>query len=242
MTDLLRTALRGVGQVMITAGVVILLFCVYELYGTGLYTKAQQTQLTQALQKQWSQPEPQHPPAGTSSAPTQSPSATSSAPTQPLVEPSNGSGIAIIRIPRLGHDYAYTVVQGTARDDLKKGPGHLVDSASAGALGNFVISGHRTTYLAPFNRVDELQVGDAIVIETRDDWYTYRVTAQQIVAPTAIQVTYPVPGDKGAVPTQHLITLTTCSPKYSARQRLIISGALESTMPKSDGVPPALEG
>lgn len=233
MTDTLRTVLRGAGQTMITAGLVILLFCVYELYGTGLYTRAAQQQLTSDLRQQWEDPLP---PSGTGTG------GTGGTVEAALAQPRNGEGIAVIRIPRLGGDYAYTVVEGVGREDLKKGPGHVPDTASAGALGNFVVSGHRTTYLAPFNRVDELRDGDPIVVETRDTWFTYSVTGQQVVSPTAIEVTYPVPGDADAAPTEHLITLTTCNPKYSARQRLIIRGVLTDQRPKSDGLPPALRG
>jgi sortase A len=105
-----------------------------------------------------------------------------------------------------------------------------------------VISGHRTTYGAPFNRVDELRTGDPIVLETRDTWYTYRVTSEQVVSPSAVEVTYPVPGQRGAVPTKRLLTLTTCNPKYSASQRLIVHALLDSSQPKSAGDPAALTG
>jgi sortase A len=107
-------------------------------------------------------------------------------------------------------------------------------------VGNTVISGHRTTYGAPFNRVDELHAGDAIVLETRDTWFTYRVTGEQVVSPSAVEVTYAVPGKRDAVPTQRLLTLTTCNPKYSAKQRLIVHALLDSSSPKSAGDPPAL--
>lgn len=231
MIESVRTVIRGLGQLLITAGVVVLLFCVYELWGTGLYTSQQQTKITQQLQKQWADP-----------VPRASPGTGSSASADPLAAPTNGEGIAIIRIPKLGRDYAYTVVEGVDRESLKKGPGHLPDSAQPGALGNFVVSGHRTTYLAPFNRVDELQTGDPIVVETRDTWFTYEVTQKLIVLPTAYEVTYPVPGDRTATPTEHLITLTTCNPKYSATQRLVLHGKLVLATPKADGLPPALKG
>lgn len=238
MTDAVRTVIRGLGQLLITAGLVVLLFCVYELWGTGLYTSQQQTKITQQLQQQWADPVPRASP-GTTGAGTTGAGAASA---DPLTAPTNGKGIAIIRIPKLGRDYAYTVVEGVDRESLKKGPGHLPESAQPGALGNFVVSGHRTTYLAPFNRVDELQAGDPIVVETRDTWFTYEVTQKLIVLPTAYEVTYPVPGDRTAKPTEHLITLTTCNPKYSAKQRLVLHGRLVLETPKTDGPPPALRG
>ena len=103
-----------------------------------------------------------------------------------------------------------------------------------------MLSGHRTTYGAPFSELDQLRDGDAIVVETRDSWFTYRVTGQQIVSPDAVEVTYPVPGQAGAAPRSRVITLTTCHPKYSARQRLVVSGRLEQRQPTSVGRPAAL--
>jgi sortase A len=225
-----RTFLRGLGQTLITLGVVVLLFCVYELYFTNVYTNNQQDKLGDQIQQTWAAPPP------------------SPAPGSKLATPSLGSALAIIRMPRIGmvgkvgaHG-ARVVVEGVGHEDLKKGPGHYPGTALPGAIGNVVISGHRTTYGAPFNRVDEQRPGDAIVLETRDTWFTYRVTSEQVVPPTAVEVTYPVPGKKGAVPTKRLLTLTTCNPKYSARTRLIVHALLESALPKSQGDPPALTG
>ena len=224
MSDQFRTVLRGVGQTLITLGVVVLLFCGYELWFTGLYTHREQQQLGKALDRQWAQ----------------APKPTVKQPARPLPY-AVGSGIARIWLPRL--DAHYVVVEGVGREDLKKGPGHYPTSARIGAVGNVVISGHRTTYLAPFNRVDELRAGDAVVLETQTSWFTYTVTGESVVKPTAVEVTYPVPGKPGAVPTQRLLTLTTCNPKYSAKTRLIVHAVLSATLAKARGVlPPALAG
>ncbi|MDT7550527.1 MAG: sortase [Actinomycetota bacterium] len=222
--DKVRTFLRGLGQTLITLGIVVLLFCVYELYFTNLYTDKQQSKLGDDLTKAWHDPAP------------------SPAPGTSLVAVALGKGIAVIRMPSLGRNYHKVVVEGVGTEDLKKGPGHYPGTALPGAVGNMVISGHRTTYGAPFNRIDELHRGDAIVLETRDTWFTYRVTSQQVVSPTAVEVTYPVPGQRGAIPTKRLLTLTTCNPKYSARQRLIVNALYESALAKSAGDPPALTG
>ena len=223
-----RTLLRGLGQTLITLGVVVLLFCVYELYFTNIYTNQQQAQLGHDIQSTWAAPAPR--------------------PGSRLASASLGRGIAVIRIPRIGmtgtvspHG-ARVVVEGVSHEDLKKGPGHYPGTALPGAVGNMVISGHRTTYGAPFNRVDELRAGDAIVLETRDTWFTYRVTSEQVVSPSAVEVTYAVPGQRDAIPTKKLLTLTTCNPKYSAQQRLIVHALLDSALPKSAGDPPALTG
>jgi sortase A len=217
--------LRGLGQTLITAGVVILLFVGYELWFTNIQTAREQHKLTSAIEDTW-----QH---GGGSYRTPS----------DLLKPIPiGSGVAVIRIPKFGRDWAKVIVEGVSLADLKKGPGHYPGTQLPGQIGNFVVSGHRTTHGAPFNRVDELRPGDPIVIETRDTWYTYRVTSTEVVAPTAIEVTFPVPHHFGAKPTTAQITLTSCNPKYSARTRIIVHGLLDSTLPKTNGLPPALEG
>ena len=224
--DAVRTALRGVGQTLITLGLVLLLFCVYELWVTNLVTAQEQERLADDLAEQWSEPRPRQP---EDAAPSVRPAAVEL-----------GEGIAVLRIPRLDADYAKVVVEGTSVEDLKKGPGRLVESGQPGEPGNLVISGHRTTYGAPFADLGELQPGDAVVVETRDTWFTYRVTGTEIVAPTAVEVTLPVPRQPGVEPTESLLTLTTCHPKYSAQQRMIVYSALEQELAKADGEPPAL--
>jgi sortase A len=220
----LHTFLRGLGQTLITSGVVILLFVVYELWFTGFATARDQHDLRNAIENEW-----------------ESGHGGSYATKEDLLRPIPiGSGVAVIRIPRLGHDWAKVVVEGVGVHDLRKGPGHYPGTQLPGQVGNFVISGHRTTYGAPFNRIDELKKNDAIVIETRDTWYTYRVDHTEIVKPTTIEVTYPVPHDRDAKPTKAMITLTSCNPKYSARTRIIVFGVLAEKLPKSAGIPTAL--
>jgi sortase A len=247
-----RTVLRGTGQTLITVGVVLLLFCVYELKFTNLVTARAQEQLADDLQAQWDAavPVPSAPPSalpsqvpvptptdGASAAPAlPAPSATAARPVE------LGSGIAVLRIPRLGdwNDRPPVVVEGVGVADLKRGPGHMPGTALPGEVGNVVLSGHRTTYGAPFERFDELRPGDPVVVETRDAWFTYTVTGTRIVGPTAVEVTYPVPGQRGATATERLLTMTTCHPRYSARQRMVVSAELTATDAKGSGTPAAL--
>ena len=235
----MRTALRGLGEALITVGLVLLLFCVYELEVTNLVTARAQEQLADDLRTTW---EPTGP-----ASPTPGPSSSAAAPataSTPLPPAELGSGLAVLRIPRLGdwNDRPQVVVEGVRTADLKKGPGHIPGTALPGELGNLVLSGHRTTYGAPFERFDELRPGDAVVLETRDSWFTYTVTGTRIVLPSAVEVTYPVPGDRGATPTQRLLTMTTCHPRFSARQRMVVSAELTATDSKSSGTPAALAG
>lgn len=233
MSDAVRTLLRGVGQTLITVGVVLLLFSVYELKVTGLVTAREQDRLGDDLRRSWAEPA-QRPAAATEPAQPARPAAAVPA------EVDLGEGVAVLHVPSLVDYEPWVVVEGTSVADLKAGPGHIPGTAMPGEVGNVVLSGHRTTYGAPFERFGELRQGDSVVLETRDRWLTYTVSGSRIVAPTAIEVTYPVPGDRDAVPTEQLLTLTTCHPKYSARQRLVVRAVLTEERSKADGPPAGL--
>jgi sortase A len=229
-----RTAARGLGQLLITIGVVILLFVGYELWGTGLYTKGQQHQLTQELERLWK------------------PGVLPPAAAAELKNPKLGSGIAILRIPRLGKHWVFVIVEGTGFGDLQKGPGHYPGTAMPGQVGNFAVAGHRTTYLHPFYNLDRVRSGDLIYIETRSTWFIYKAQNipgtpakyKEIVDPSAVEVAFPVPDqpDPSAKPRLKVLTFTTCNPRYSAAQRLVIHAELVQALPRSAGNPPGLVG
>ncbi|MEO3786284.1 class E sortase [Actinocorallia sp. B10E7] len=211
----MRGLIKVLGEFFITFGLVVLLFVTYELWGTGRYTQAHQETLAEQLDQKWSEP---------------------AAPHVTTEKVRLGDGLALIRIPRFGKDYRFVIVEGTSPADLRRGPGHYAKTALPGQIGNFVVSGHRTTYSAPFNKADRLRAGDEILIDTKKTQYVYKVTKLQIVAPTRIEVTAPVPLHPGRKPKKKLITLTTCHPKYSAAQRLIVFGELDRQLPRvSDG-------
>jgi sortase A len=207
-----RLLIRSIGELCITTGLIVLLFVAYELWGTGAYTQAQQHKLGDELTKSWN--------------------ARAAAGKVTTERVRLGHGLALIRIPRLGKGFHYVVIEGVSVADLRKGPGHYPGTAMPGQVGNFVVSGHRTTYLAPFNRLGELRAGDKIYIDTRASQFVYKVTSTKVVQPSDISVAAPVPEHPKANPTKRLITLTTCNPKYSAAQRLIIFGQLVSTTPR----------
>jgi sortase A len=226
-----RMLARGVGQLFITCGVVILLFVAYELWFTGFYTQQQQDQINHRLQQQWT---------GTG------PDVSTLAPDKVRL----GSGLAVLYIPRFGRHYHFVVVEGTDFNDLQKGPGHYPGTALPGQVGNFAVAGHRTTYLHPFNKIATLRNHDVIVLETKTMWFTYtienvpntNVPWREIVDPTKVQVAYPVPDqpDPGKRPTLKLLTFTSCHPEYSASQRYVIHAMLTDTLRKAPGVFPAV--
>ncbi|MFK8026345.1 MAG: sortase [Ilumatobacter sp.] len=131
----------------------------------------------------------------------------------------DGDALARIEIPALGEEHI--VVAGVDKNDLKKGPGHFPDTPLPGQLGNSAIAGHRTTYGEPFRNVDRLAPGDVIRVTTLNGAFTYRVTETQIVAPSDYQVV------ATSDPTVASLTLVSCHPVFTARERIIVSAVLD---------------
>jgi sortase A len=243
----IRTGIRGLGQGLITFGVVILLFVAYELWITNLFNRQTQGQLANQLSDTWSHGEDPLSP-------------TVDEPGVKVRDLPIGQGIALIRIPALGLDYVRVVVEGTGEASLAEGPGHYVGTALPGQIGNFAIAGHRVGKGSPFLDLDRLRTGDAIVIETKTAYYLYRVLGdrrtgnpavpdsrgipgREIVTPTDTDVIRPVPDHPGLAPFGRFLTLTTCHPRFSARQRMVIHAELAARpWPKSHGLPPVLRG
>lgn len=226
--DRWRLVARSLGELLVTAGVVLLLFVVYELWVTDLLNAQAQSKLDQSLHDQWS-----------SSAPL-APGTTDHGPF------AVGQAFAILHIPRLGADYHRVIVEGTDQDQLAQGPGHYVGTAYPGEKGNVSLAGHRVGRGSPFLELDKLRPGDPIVIETRTSWFVYRVLGdaasgnfgsdasgipgQEVVLPTDLAVISPTPdGAKTAPVSGSYLTLTTCHPRFSARQRLVIHAKLEGS-------------
>ncbi|GGM43894.1 hypothetical protein GCM10011608_30790 [Micromonospora sonchi] len=219
----IRTGLRFGGELLITFGLVVLLFAGYEIWGKSAIVDAHQGDLSQQLAQAW----------GPEGDPTVAPAAS---PTSKPKPPVHGKPIALLAIPKL--DKEWIVVEGVTQKDIRYAPGHYPDSAMPGQVGNFSVAGHRNR--ATFWRLDELRKGDPILVEGRNEWYVYQVTDSRIVKPSQVEVVAPVPGRAGQKPTRRMLTLTTCNPKFDNYQRLIIHAELTRTQPKSEGRPTEL--
>ena len=276
-----RTAVRTIGELCLTAGLVVLLFVVYEVYITNIFSAQKQNTATQALNKQWD---------------------TAGAARSNHFNVADGQGVAKMFIPALGADYEFTIIEGTTQADLAIGPGHYTGTAMPGQPGNFAVAGHRVGEGDPFNDIDLVQPCDAIVVETQSDWYVYRMlplagqrdswnpasnplcngpdgdakvqplggqysktNGQEIVLPTEGDVIAPVPhcanislsssqssssSDSDVVTAPagcansisagqeaSLMTMTTCNPKFSDVQRLIVHAVLVKDWQKDPAHP-----
>ncbi|MCU7728198.1 class E sortase [Actinoplanes sp. KI2] len=213
----IRAGIRVSGELMITFGLIVLLFAGYEVFGNSAKVQDEQNALTDELNQEWNDST-----VGPSSAP-QGPAA----PGESLV--------GRLYIPKL--DKEWVVVNGVRPQDIKYAPGHYPDTAMPGQVGNFSVAGHRIRKI--FWRLDELTPGDVIGVETRDYWYVYKVYGHEVVVPSAVQVVAPVPDKPGVQPTKALLTLTTCNPKFNNYQRLIVHAELASKVPRNQSLPDA---
>ena len=209
---------RGVagllGELLITLGVALMLFVGWQLFWTDVVADADAGQVVTTIEQdpagpQWVQPK----------------------------QAKLGDAFAIVRIPRFGATFARPLYEGTTKDVLMRGIGHYEETSLPGAIGNFAMAGHRTTYGKPFNQIDKLVEVDVILVETKDTYFVYRVTGHQIVPPTQVSVLLPVPDQPGKKPTAAVLTMTTCHPEFSARERYIAYAELDATFPRDKGVP-----
>ena len=270
--DPVLTSVRTFAELLITTGIVVLLFVVYEVYITDWISAGKQREATAALDDQWRQSDTVD--GGQRSA---------------HYDLKDGQGFAKLYIPAFGPDYQFTVLEGATDKILESGPGHYKGTALPGEPGNFSVAGHRVGKGAPFNDLDLLSSCDAIVVETHTDWFIYRVLPMkselpdwqqdkgtdprcadvrllkdeeqdnggpygdtyglEIVSPKQGSVIAPVPHrPEDEIPQAEqasLMTLTTCHPRFSDRQRLIIHGVLVKKWKKDptrlDQLPPELQ-
>jgi sortase A len=223
--------LGRLGSSLIIVGLLMFLFVGYQLWGTGIEEAQSQNKLesvfTEIAVTTTSTP-------STSVAPSISepPVTTTIAPPDPVMI-NEGDPIAIIDIPNIG--VTKYVVAGVQTADLKKGPGHYPETPFPGELGNASIAGHRTTYGEPFRHLDDLSIGDPIIItDLMGRKFTYLVSNQQVVEATDSWVVATTD------PTKAILTLTTCHPEFSAKQRLIISAELDLTQSDIAASPAAM--
>jgi sortase A len=214
----IRAGIRVCGELMITFGLIVLLFAGYEVFGNSAKVQDEQNSLDSELAQQWDNP--------------------TVAPSGPVNNGPAAPGknlVGRIYIPKI--DKEWVVVNGVRPQDIKYAPGHYPETALPGQIGNFSVAGHRIKKI--FWRLDELRPGDVVGVETQTNWYVYRVIGHEIVKPSAVEVVAPVPDKPGQKPAQALLTLTTCNPKFNNYQRLIVHAQLTETVKRDPTLPDA---
>lgn len=248
MNEAPRVAIRTIGELFITIGVLLILFLIYQLWWTTFTSQREAAQTRNELIKQWEQeitqplPSPTSttlPSAGATPSSSSAPSASATAaPVNSVRNSLEGKAFALMYVPRLRNQvWGTPIVKGIGAESLARGIGYYPDSAAPGAEGNFAVAGHRTTHGEPFRSIDRLRSGDEVIIRTRDSWFTYRLTDDQLVRPRDTWVIDPVPrGQKAGA----LMTIITCHPRWASTYRWIWWAELVDSSPASQ--PPAAVG
>ena len=226
----LPTLVGVVGELMITAGVLLGLFVVWQLWWTDVEANSYQ----EGVLAEW------HDKEGVVVAPPQEAERRTDPPPLPGAV-AEGEVLATLHIPRLG-DYERTIAHGVGMDDvLNRGYiGHYPDTQLPGEIGNFATAAHRQSYGAPYKEIEQIVVGDSLIVETSDAYLVYEVVGTEIVHPSQVEVIAPVPGEPGVAPTERMITLTTCHPLFSAAERWITYGEFQYWTDKNEGKPAEL--
>src|SRR3954465_9449469 len=228
-----RWVVDGIGRALIRLGLMMFAFVAYQLWGTGIQTAQAQRTLSRDFEAQVAVSAPVTtttttipvttvPPTAdvTSTAPvTAAPTTTSLVVASAKPIPAAEEAVARLEIPRM--DLNRIVVEGATAEALTKGPGHFPETPLPGQLGNAAIAGHRTTHLHPFFDIDHLQPGDESVVTTWNGRYTYSVTGTEVVAPDDYNAVIPTTD-----PTKATLTLVSCTPRYSATNRIVVHADL----------------
>jgi sortase A len=222
-----RISFIGVlGELLITGGVFVLLFLVWQLWFNDLVVGNQLHNESLEQSQVWER--------DTSTA-------AHGTPDDPPVTaaPAAGETFGLMIVPRFGADYYRPIAEGTGTVAvLNKGEiGHYPSSQMPGDVGNFAVAAHRTSYGKPFNLISSLSVGDRLYVETADGWYAYVFRNLEYVRPTGVGVVAPVPQADGAIPTDRLMTLTSCNPLFSSAERIIAYTVFDRFYPRADGPP-----
>lgn len=225
------SVVRFFGWAAIWLGLFLLGFLVHQLFVTTFFAQQNNVALTAEVTEYFDEVQitevaytPPAVPIDPGTASEVDPETPSAAPAPPAIlsieaEPPKGEPFAIIRVPSLERlESGWAIVEGVSRNDLKNGVGHMPSTPLPGQPGNSVMSGHRTTYGAPFFNFDQLEPGDIIEVETAIGVHVYEIREIIIVKPTALWVTQPRDGA--------WLTLTTCNPRFSSRERLVVFAEL----------------
>ncbi|MFK3668646.1 class E sortase [Leifsonia aquatica] len=233
------TVVGVLGELLITAGVLVLLFLGWQMWWNNLVVDRQQSSAAASQSQQWIDDAIKAP------RPTPTPDENGVTDIPVMAQPADYQAFAVIYIPRLGADWKRTIRQTV---DVEKvlnsytaGVGHYADTQMPGQIGNFAVAGHDSGWGNTFIDLSKLHIGDHIYVQTQEGWYTYTFRNFEYVQPSAVQVLLPVPRQPEATPTERLMTITTCNPPFAAGERLIAYSVFDDYAPPQD-VPSELAG
>jgi len=238
-----RTVLGVTGEILITVGVLVQLFWLWNVGINDWIQGFTQTQAASSISQQWQEDtgvgnsdEEDTPNSGLDVYGT----AVDGPP--PVVDTvSQGAAFATFYVPRFGDTYQRVIAEGvdlaTVLNDSRLGVGRYPQSTPLGEEGNFAIAGHRTSFGASFGDISELRLGDRLYIETRDGWYSYAFRNLEYVWASEVDVLNPVPKQNAVDVTDRLLTLTSCHPRFSDAERIIAYAVFDGWYPRAGGPP-----
>lgn len=217
------------GEILITLGIILLLFVVWELWWTNIDSNRAQS----AAASEFTQNLDVGSAPGNDEDKDFGPA--------PVARIPDGETFGMFYIPRFGKDFAHPVTNGVGPDVLNSvGIGHYPDTQAPGELGNFAVAAHRQTHGQVFWDIDKFEDGDKIYLQTREGFYTYAWRSTEIVDPSQGEVLLPVPHQPGAEPSTSILTMTSCHPPFTTRMRIIAYSELVSWRPAEAGPPAAI--
>ena len=215
------TFLGVLGELLITAGVFVLLFVVWELYWTNLganrEAQAHRQVITDTFGDQYS--------------------GFDGSGADPAVPGVPGEAWGLLYIPKFGADYSVPVLDGTGLEIDSAVLGRYDNSPVPGEDGNLALAGHRQTYGAVLWDMDTLEDGDRLYLQTANGWWVYETRQVHIVDPSAVEVLDPNPLQPGAPADGQWLTLTTCHPPYTVLERMITHAEKIEFVPLEAGPP-----
>lgn len=237
-----RTLLGVTGEILITVGVVVQLFWLWNVVINDWIQGFTQTQAASTISQEWQDQ------AETDITDQEGTDQGITVYGTPVDEPppvvdgvSQGTAFATIYAPRFGDTYQRVIAEGvdlaTVLNDSRLGVGRYPQSTPLGEEGNFAIAGHRTSFGASFGNISELRLGDHIYIETRDGWYSYAFRNLEYVWASEVDVLNPVPKKDAVEVTDRILTLTSCHPRFSDAERIIAYAVFDGWYPRAGGPP-----
>lgn len=226
------------GELLITAGIGVMLFIGWQLWWNDMVIAGEQSKAAAEISENWIAEDRK------ARDPDELPPAPADYGDPVVAEvPAAAEAFAVLFVPRFGAEYHRTIAEGTGTGVLNStrlGIGHYPDTQMPGEVGNFAVAAHRSAYGGGMHLINELRLGDAIYVQTADGFFSYRFRDLEYVAPTRVDVLEPVPGAPDTEAKDRLITLTSCNPLYSTAERIIAYGVFESWRPTSAGPPAEL--
>ena len=220
-----------IGELLITAAIFLGLYVVWQLWWTSATTEpARQKYVNTFIEEH---PTPVTSPGATITHRTDDPPPVTTVPV--------GTTYGVLHVPKWDW-MQIPIAEGTAQWVLDNAfAGHYEETNQAGEVGNFALAAHRRTYGNNFRRVDILEPGDPLIVETADAYLVYTMDSYEIVDPSQSTVLLPVPNQPDAEPTERIMTMTTCHPEFGNSERYIVYSKLQYWTDKAEGKPELLQ-